>query len=57
MGTNKIKSAQESSKFPRENNTNNNFLPDTAPVNKIHKNSKILKISDYVPSTKCPPCV
>ena len=23
------------------------FLPNTAPVNKIYKNSKILKISDY----------
>ena len=25
-----------------------NFIPNTAPVNKIYKNSKIFKISDYV---------
>ena len=48
MGTNKIRYVQESSKAPRESVTNNKFLPNTAPVNKIYKNSKVLKIPDYV---------
>ena len=60
MGKNKITSVQESSnsrKLQKKALQIINFLPKTAPVKEIYKNSKILKISDYISlATKCPPC-
>ena len=51
MRANKIRLVQGSSKAPKKAIDAQqliSFIPNTAPVNKIHKNSKILKVSGYI---------